>query len=257
MAYEGVNIVNAITGFYMEKITLCKFRNINKFLIDTLVKGTIYCARPILLNDPFDCQVDIRKAVDHAITSLSGKKKQNLIKLSKPNGLFDAIQKSIKNVGVCSFSLVLEDPLLWSHYANGHKGLCLTYEFPSQFFFGPGGVIILRVAYGENLLTEWLMEKAPEKAKINAKKFSNELVEKILSIKGKGWEYEQEARIICSQERAIPIAKDYLKQVCFGMNADESDISLIKQLIDNAGYAVEYYQMERTEKDFGIKAVKI
>ena len=121
----------------MEKITLFKFRSINKYLIDTLVKGTIYCARPIRLNDPLDCQVDIKKAAEHAISLLSGKKKQNLVKLSKPNGLFDNIQKSIKNVGICSFSLVLEEPLLWSHYANEHKGLCLTYEIPFQSFFEP------------------------------------------------------------------------------------------------------------------------
>lgn len=244
----------------MEIITLFKFRSINKFLIDTLVKGTIYCAQPIRLNDPFDCQVYIRKAVDHAISLLSGKKKQNLVKLSKPNGLFDNIQKSIKNVGVCSFSLVLEEPLLWTHYANGHKGLCLTYKIPFQSFFEPSKTIegaILPVDYGENPLTEWLTENAPEKAKIDAKKFSNDLVEKVLSIKGKGWEYEKEARIICNREGAFPLPKDYLKQVCFGMNTVESDISLIKQLIDNAGYSVEYYQIERTEKDFGFKAVKI
>lgn len=246
--------------FFMEKITLFKFRSINKYIIDTLVKGTIYCARPIRLNDPFDCQVDIKKAAEHAISLLSGKKKQNLVKLSKPNGLFDNIQKSIKNVGICSFSLVLEEPLLWSHYANEHKGLCLTYEIPFQSFFEPSKKIegaIIPVDYGENPLTEWFIENAPEKARIDTKKLSNELVEKVLSIKGKGWGYEKEARIICSKEGAFPIPKDYLKQVCFGMNAPESDISLIKQIIDNVGYSVEYYQIERTEKDFGIKTVKI
>ncbi|NQT54834.1 MAG: hypothetical protein HQ551_01240 [Desulfobacteraceae bacterium] len=102
----------------MEKITLFKFRSINKYLIDTLVKGTVYCVRPIRLNDPFDCQVDIKKATENAISRLSGKKKQNLVKLSKAKDLFDKIQKDIKSVGICSFSLVLEEPLLWSHYAD-------------------------------------------------------------------------------------------------------------------------------------------
>ena len=123
---------------------------------------------------------------------LSGKKKQNLVKLSKPNGLFDNIQKSIKNVGVCSFSLVLEEPLLWSHYANGHKGLCLHYEIPFQSFFEPSKIIegaIIPVDYGENPLTEWLIENAPEKAKIDVNEFSNKLVQKVLSIKGKEWRY--------------------------------------------------------------------
>ena len=244
----------------MEKITLFKFSSINKYLIDTLVKGTIYCVPPIRLNDPFDCQVDIRKAVENAIALLSGKKKQNLVKLSKPNGFFDNIQKSIKNVGVCSFSLVLEEPLLWSHYANSHKGLCLIYEMPFSSFFEPSKTIpgaIIPVDYGENQLTDWLIGNAPEKAKIDTEKFSYDLIGKVLSIKGEGWGYEKEARIICSKEGAFPIPKDYLKQVCFDMNAPKSDISLIKQIIYNAGYSVEYYRIERTEKDFGIKTVEI
>jgi hypothetical protein len=245
---------------FMEMITLFKFRSINKYLIDTLVKSTIYCANPVRLNDPFDCQVDIRKAVENAIPFLSGKKRQNLMKLSKPNGFFDNIQTSIKNVGVCSFSLILEEPLLWSHYADGHKGLCLTYEMPFQSFFKPSKTIpgaIIPVDYGENQLTDWLIENTPEKAKMNTKKLSYDLISKILSIKGEGWKYEKEARIICNREGAYPIPKDCLKQVCFGMNADESDMTLIRQIIDNAGYSIDFYQIARTEKDFGIKIMKI
>jgi hypothetical protein len=41
------------------------------------------------------------------------------------------------------------------------------------------------------------------------------------------------------------------------MNADESDIALIKQIVDNAGYSVDYCKIGRTEKDFGIKTMKI
>lgn len=244
----------------MEKITLFKFRSINKYLIDTLVKSTIFFANPVRLNDPFDCQVDIRKAVEHAIPLLSGGKRQNLLKLSKPNGFFDNIQKSIKNVGVCSFCFVLEEPLLWSHYADGHKGLCLTYEMPFQSFFKPSKSIpgaIMPVEYDENQLTDWLIKNAPEKAKTNTEKFSYDLIGKVLSIKGEGWGYEKEARIICDREGAYGIPKDCLTQVCFGMNADKSDIALIKQLIYNTGYSVDYYRIERTVKDFGIKRVKI
>lgn len=180
--------------------------------------------------------------------------------MSKPNGLIDKIQKSIKDVGVCSFSLVLEKSLLWSHYANGHKGPCLTYEIPFQYFFEPSKKndgAILPVDYGENPLTEWFIKNAPEKVKMNTKKFSNGLVGRVLSIKAKDYEYEKEARIICGKEGAYHIPKEFLKQVCFGMNASESDIGLIKQIIDNAEYSVEYYRIERNELDFGIKTMKI
>ena len=102
--------------FFMEMITLFKFRSINKYLIDTLVKGTIYCAQPIRLNDPFDCQVDIKKAAENAISRLSGKKKQNLVELLKAKGFFGNIQYRIKRVGICSFSLALSLPVATCHH---------------------------------------------------------------------------------------------------------------------------------------------
>ena len=244
----------------MEKITLFKFRGINKDLIDTLVKGTIYCARPIRLNDPFDCQVDIKNSAKNAISRLSGRKQETLVKLAKLKDFFDNIQNSIKSAGICSFSLVIEEPLLWSHYANEHKGLCLTYEIPFQSFFEPKKQIkgaIIPVDYGENLLTDWFIKNTPEKGKIDTKKFSNSLVEKVLSVKGTSWGYEKEVRIICSKEGSVPIPKNFLRQVCFGMNASESDISLIKKLIETAGYSIEYYQIKRSRQDFGIKKVKL
>jgi len=245
----------------MEKLPpFFKFRNINKYLIDALVNGTMYCARPIDLNDPFDCQVDIKKAAENAISCLSGNKKQNLVKLLKLNDFFNNIQESIKRTGVCCFSLVLKHPLLWSHYADKHKGLCLAYEIPSQLFFKPSKKIegaYLCVDYGENPLTEWFKKETPEEVKINKTEFSKKLVGRILSIKGKEWEYEKEVRIVCLKEGTYPIPKDCLRRVYFGMNTPKSDICLVKQIIDNAGYSLEYYQIERSGKDFGIKTMKI
>lgn len=244
----------------VETITLFKFRGINKNLIDTLIKGIIYCTRPALLNDPFDCQVDIKKAAEKAIDLLSGKKRQNLMRLSKLKYFFDDIQSAIRRAGICSFSLNMEEPLLWSHYADGHKGLCLTYDIPFHLFFELSKQIegaILPVDYGENPLTDWFIENTPETAKIDSQEFSNSLVKKCLSIKGPGWAYEKEARIICNKEGALQIPKIFLKQVCFGMNAAESDISLIKQITESNGYSVEYYQIKRGEQDFGTKKVRI
>ncbi|MCK4347948.1 MAG: DUF2971 domain-containing protein, partial [Thermoplasmatales archaeon] len=245
--------------FHMQEIKLFKFRTINKYLIDALVKGTIYFAHPTLLNDPFDCKVDIKKAVEHAISCLSGKKKHNLSKLSNVKDFLDRIQQRIGNVGICSFSLVLESPLLWSHYANGHRGLCLTYNIPGEFFFAPENrfVGVFHVDYDDNLLTEWFVENTPEKAVTDLKEFTIGVVNKVLAIKGKDWGYEEEIRIIREKEGNFSIPKDFLKQVCFGLNTPKSDISLVKQIIDNAGYSLEYCQIARSEQDFGLKTVKM
>jgi hypothetical protein len=244
----------------MEEFIYFKFRAINKYLIDSLVKGTLYFSLPAHLNDPFDCQIDIKKAAKHAISKLSGMKCDILKKISGPEGYFDEIQTRMKKVGICSFSLKLEDPLLWSHYADEHRGLCLTYQFPEDFLMDTSNRIVgvSQLEYDENPLTNWFIENAPEKYGTNFEDhFTTELLKKVLIIKGKGWSYEDEARIIREKEGNFPIPKKFLKQVCFGLNTSEHYISLIRQIIENSGYSVNYCQILRKEDDFGIKAVEI
>lgn len=234
-----------------------KFREINKHLVDSLVKSTIYCASPKYLNDPFDCRVDIKKAAVQAISQLSGRKKEILTKLSGMDRYLDQIQKDTSNVALCSFSLVLEEPLLWAHYANQHKGLCLTYEFTEQFLDNPESILgVAPVEYEENSMTKWFVENTPEQEN-DFKEFTLEIVKKVLTIKSPDWVYEKEVRIIREHEGPFEIEKGHLKQICFGLDTAEPDIDLIRRLVDSSGYSVKYCKIVRSESDFGIQAKEI
>lgn len=244
----------------MDEFIYFKFRAVNKHLIDSLVKGSLYFARPSLLNDPFDCQIDIKKSAKHAISQLSGVKSEILKKILGIEGYLNEIQRKMKKVGICSFSLKLEEPLLWSHYADEHRGICLTYQFPEEFLIDRENQVVgvSKTEYGKNPLTDWFIENIPEEyGKEFEDHFTTELLKKVLIIKSESWAYEKEARIIREVEGVFPIHKKFLTQVCFGLNTPESDKSLIRQLVDNSGYSASYCQIERKEDDFGIKAVEI
>lgn len=243
----------------MSDYVFFKFRDINKYLIDSLVKGNLYFAHPAQLNDPFDCQVDIKRSAANAISKLSGKKKDNLEKLAGLDGYFDQIQKDTSNAGICSFSLELENSLLWSHYAREHQGLCLTYDFPESFLVDESNEItgVAPVEYEVNPLTDWFVENAPGDGNSDFRDFTLEVVKKVLTIKSTYWDYEKEIRIIRQRQSTLDIPKEYLKQVCFGMNTPESDIDLIRKLVDSSGYKVSYCKIERSESDFGLQAKDI
>ena len=241
----------------MGEYVFFKFREINKYLIDALVNGTIYFASPRQLNDPFDCRVDIKKSATQAIGQLSGKKKQILTKLASMDGYLDQIQKDTSNVGVCSFSLILNDSLLWAHYANQHRGLCLTYDFPESFLNNPDEILgVAPVGYEDNSMTKWFIDNTPTE-ETDFKEFTLEIVKKVLTIKSHAWGYEKEVRIIRMESGPFDIEKRYLKQVCFGLDTTESDIDLIRKLVDYAGYSVKYCNIERCQSDFGIEAKEI
>ena len=170
---------------------------------------------------------------------------------------------SLQTVTVCSFSLnphqelTIENPLLWSHYADEHRGLCLVYVISEEFLNDKNKIIgIAPVEYGNNLLKEFFIDAFPTK-KNAIEHFMEQLVKKTLTIKSSNWKYESEIRIIREKEGPFQIQKSHLKQICFGLNTPESDIKLIRELTEKLDYSVEFYKMERCEKsDFGIKSVE-
>jgi len=243
----------------MDQYRLFKFRAINKHLIDSLVNSELHFALPQNLNDPFDCQVDIKRSLNNAIMKSTGVDRDNLQNLTRIEGFFDEVEKDIRTFAVCAFSLELENSLLWSHYGNEHRGLCLMYCFPESFIsYTTDQLIGISVVdYKMDPLTQWFMDIASSLREFDFEKFATELVKKVLVIKDECWSYEREVRIIRKVSGGLPTDKNFLRQICFGMNTPVSDINLIRKLVSACGYEVAFCQITRSETDFGIKAVEI
>ncbi|MBM4275955.1 MAG: hypothetical protein FJ134_16070 [Deltaproteobacteria bacterium] len=79
----------------------------------------------------------------------------------------------------------------------------------------------------------------------------------MLTIKDKCWHYEDEVRMIRKTFGIVPINKSYLQHVCFGLDIAESEIRLIKEIIEKFNYDVHFSRIQRTQDDFGIRAVDI
>ena len=148
----------------MNDYIIFKFKRIDKNLLKSLVNGEFFFARPDRLNDPFDCRVDILSSLLNAISRANGITRNELQQLQQIiNSLnMEKLKLDLGNMGVCSFSLELENTLMWSHDADNHRGVCLTYEFPKSFFDETANEIlgIVDVDYGLNPLSDWFLQKA-------------------------------------------------------------------------------------------------
>ncbi len=231
-----------------------KFRSINKHLIESLVNSSLYFAEPNTLNDPFDCKLDLDKSFSRAASSATGERKDFLEKmLDTP---FPRDWKGLlENIGVCSFSLNLNETLLWSHYADEHKGLCLLYRFPESFLLNQQNKLLGwdMVKYADDALTDWLKTDAP----LEMGNFISELLKVYLTAKSNAWQYENEARIIRLEHGLLGIPSGFLEQVCFGLRTPRADINLITKLASEYCGCNKFCQMIRGESDFGITAVEI
>ena len=105
------------------------------------------------------------------------------------------IRQQISNIyGLLCFSKTWQEPLLWSHYADKHKGIALGFEVY--------GLNIFDVVYDPN----------PIRKQINLTndiKTNKNLFLELTQIKYKKWEYEQESRILLKLENCIMIDGHY------------------------------------------------
>lgn len=235
-----------------------RFRPINEYLWQELELAEIFACEPDRLNDPFDCQIDPKGSLRRAIKNTSDPKRAQVLQQIAEE--FERKDPREKQRGVCCFSLSPQSHLMWSHYADSHKGVCLLYDFPSdyfpqkyqhalndQFYF----VGCAKVDYGNNDYYEWLLngdldDPIPNEPVVCA-------AAKLLVTKAKCWEYEDEARILVSKKGYIAYEKKFLKQVIFGLRTPNRQKALIRSLLRKENPDVVFAQTVRDpESDFGL-----
>jgi Protein of unknown function (DUF2971) len=81
-----------------------------------------------------------------------------------------------RDIGIICLSRNWNNLLMWSHYADKHKGVCLGFDIPDGSY--------LDVRYQPNLLQRHELTDNPED-------FAN----RMLSAKHESWSYEQEVRV--------------------------------------------------------------
>src|SRR5260221_11935201 len=142
---------------------LYKYHNININLLKCLHKKMNWYSRIDQLNDPYEFYF-----VDNTGTTV-----------------YDSFKKSLC---VCCFSKNMNEILMWSHYADNHKGVCLEWDFDVEQKKGS----FFEIEYDDNvtILDE---VKRYESGHLNLDIESNG---KFMKLKFKTWGYEEEIRII-------------------------------------------------------------
>lgn len=110
--------------------------------------------------------------------------------------------------GIFSLTKDSNNFLMWSHYANSHKGFCVGFN--SQILFDTIECAIGPVTYSNKIPKFCLSEPI------------DVFTVKLLGTKGTFWEYEQEYRIIKSglANKPINIPAEGIEEIIFGCNME-------------------------------------
>ncbi|MBT4994346.1 MAG: DUF2971 domain-containing protein [Candidatus Marinimicrobia bacterium] len=188
---------------------LYKYRVVNKHLEDMLKNQRIYLPSPIKFNDPFDCYPRVKyyrdpdKQYEYFLTELGVEyPNESMIKLAPiaksmvKNSTWDGrdlrsiIRKMLTRYGVFSLSELNDNLLMWSHYADSHRGVCLIFDTSDDTnIFGQA----IKVQYQHEYPVINIMDLNNHNNTIN-----------MISVKSIDWGYEKEWRII----RGISVGGD-------------------------------------------------
>ncbi|MBD5470933.1 MAG: DUF2971 domain-containing protein [Lachnospiraceae bacterium] len=179
-------------------------------------------------------------------------------KAIKMDQLFTEIEKKVNRaiddmVYIVSLCTDHKNRLMWSHYADNHKGFCIEYDFGADLL-KDDGTIVLPVVYSsmrpklpyENVL---LLEE-PTIKNVNSQNLYESILFSMLT-KDEIWSYEREWRILFSAQEepmnipAPPISCIYLGTCCSEENeekikalAQDRNIPVKKMIVDRGDYSL-------------------
>lgn len=146
--------------------------------------------------------------------------------------------------GVCCFSAIVDNPLLWSHYSDQHRGLCIGYGFNRD-----PKPELHKVHYGGDRL---LLTSLIAKALLNNNPKSQELLDRnVLLQKAPPWRYEREWRLFGN--RGIQDSPLELKDITFGLRCPPSVMYSIVMALEHREDEVKFYKMHDIQGSFKLE----
>jgi len=138
------------------------------------------------------------------------------------------------NLGVCCGSNNPKCPVMWGHYANNHKGICIKYDLgydttQNICFDAKEKLDVLKVKYSDDPINifDYSIEKLED------------LKFKLLTNKYSKWNYENEIRLINKDQGLLKIKRSSITEIIFGCKSTSKDRYTTIKLFASLGYKTD------------------
>lgn len=238
-----------------------------KDALRVILNKTLKFSNPREFNDPFDCYKELLKfdvtdkfvteQINKGILTLDDKEKrlsntQLFLHLEKNvynfknhdvNTVFEEV---LANIWISCFSETYKENLMWSHYGDQHKGVCIGFNFNGlvrTFDFIPS-----KVKY------------TLEFEKANYCGNAVEALDSLINTKFENWSYEKEIRLRTNKEKApslnskgiIPIHPASISTIILGSQCQVNS-KFIKAKLESLGYKnIELIELSMSKRSYNL-----
>lgn len=209
-----------------------------------------YFSSPNGFNDPFDswCKIIADGTDDEFLKLFEKHGSQNGHKMleqyrsanyiTKNKLLKETLRISLETVGVFCLTELNDNLLMYSHYADSHKGMCLQFTFDEEH-----SKKLRKVVYSHDSTL----------VKINV--FKREYTEHVIMNKSNIWEYEREWRFIHlfkkgTTDRFFSFPPGFLTGIIFGCKTPSKDEEMLRSVMKSR--AVKFYKAVQSDEFYGV-----
>ncbi len=224
------------------------------------VDHKLYFPCRTLFNDPFDCVMPsfsgtpstvVKRFVEDFVelkfpgapASDKAAMISKLVSAQSLEGLQKDLQHDVDQAGILCLSKIRSDILMWAHYADGHKGLCLEFDGSANSDF-----------FGEAQPVEY-----SDYSPLPLHKDSGSQMARIVLTKSTHWAYEQEYRIILPNQACTSVSfpKELLTGVIFGCLMPETLRQTVRSWAAAGNCGPAFFEARLKTDQFGLDTVRI
>lgn len=194
-------------NYEIENKSLYNYTAINKNTLKMIKNHEIWLSHPDNFNDPVDPSIKL---------------------FNINNGEYDYL---IDNIKIACLTAKNDNTLMWSHYADKHKGICIEYDISPLLCKCKNDFILRKINYDRTAIINKNIDYLN-----NIELYDLNLLIDLFSIKSKEWRYEDEYRILYydREKRKNGLVKHLdIKSICFGAKTPEDDKKLIRDITEN------------------------
>ncbi len=217
--------------------TLYKYRSLEGTALanslSIISKNEVYFSRPEELNDPFECQARVDTSTLRA--QFSELKHEDV-------ELEEAIRRDWRRkLRVFCLCEMFSNQLMWSHYADNHRGICIGFSTTQMGNLEPVEYVSeMRIIDGNN---------------------AESIYKSLALTKSKHWEYEREWRSVNFDEaQLIPLPHDCVVEVTLGCEISmERSQQVVRDLLLRSikHKPTKLYRALRNRKDYSIERYEL